>query len=149
MTLDEVIRASTSTPARAIGRQGGIGSMAVGASADLSILELRTGHWDLPDAAGHTEVVERLLVPKIVIRAGHADAIEAPDPGHSASRVFADARPAEVEEEAVARVLATARLAGAACYLVHLSSGTPWTRSGSLASAMATGRGTWSCRRWP
>ena len=77
MTLDEVIRASTSTPAMAVRRQDGIGSMAVGASADLSVLELRTGHWDLPDAAGHTEVVERLLVPKVVIKAGHPDAIEA------------------------------------------------------------------------
>jgi dihydropyrimidinase len=44
------------------------------------------------------------------------------DRDHSAARVFADTRPAEVEEEAVARVLATARLAGSACYLVHLSS---------------------------
>jgi dihydropyrimidinase len=39
-----------------------------------------------------------------------------------AARIFTDTRPAEVEEEAVARVLATARLTGAACYLVHLSS---------------------------
>ena len=37
-------------------------------------------------------------------------------------RLFADTRPPEVEEEAVVRVLATASLAGAACYLVHLSS---------------------------
>ena len=36
-------------------------------------------------------------------------------------RIFADTRPPEVEEEAVARTLATASLAGAACYLVHLS----------------------------
>jgi dihydropyrimidinase len=53
------------------------------------------------------------------------EAIEAKvlaDQAHSAARVFAETRPAEVEEEAVARVLATARLAGAACYLVHLSS---------------------------
>ncbi len=53
------------------------------------------------------------------------EAIEAKvltDRATSADRVFADTRPAEVEEEAVARVLATARLAGAACYLVHLSS---------------------------
>jgi len=77
MPLDEVIRASTSTPALAIRRQDGIGSMTVGASADLSILELRTGHWALPDAAGHTEVVERLLVPKVVIKAGRPDTIEA------------------------------------------------------------------------
>lgn len=53
------------------------------------------------------------------------EAIEAQllaDQAHSAARVFADTRPVDVEEEAVARVLATARLAGAACYLVHLSS---------------------------
>jgi dihydropyrimidinase len=38
------------------------------------------------------------------------------------ARIFADTRPPEVEEEAVARTLAVAALAGAACYLVHLSS---------------------------
>jgi dihydroorotase len=77
MPLGDVIRASTSTPALAVGRKDGMGSMAIGASADLSILELRTGNWALPDAAGHTEVVERLLVPKMVIKAGRPEAIEA------------------------------------------------------------------------
>ena len=42
--------------------------------------------------------------------------------GRSGARVFADTRPPEVEEEAVARVLAVASLAETACYLVHLSS---------------------------
>jgi dihydropyrimidinase len=42
--------------------------------------------------------------------------------GARSARVFADTRPAEVEEEAVARTLAVASLAGAPCYLVHLSS---------------------------
>ncbi len=41
---------------------------------------------------------------------------------HPGARIFADTRPPEVEEEAVARTLAAASLAGAACYLVHLSS---------------------------
>lgn len=41
--------------------------------------------------------------------------------GRCGARVFADTRPPEVEEEAVARVLAIASLTGAACYLVHLS----------------------------
>lgn len=77
MPLGDVIRASTSTPALAVRRQEGIGSMAAGATADLSILEIRTGHWALPDAAGHSEVVERLLVPKVVIKAGRPEAIEA------------------------------------------------------------------------
>jgi len=42
--------------------------------------------------------------------------------GSPGARIFADTRPPEVEEEAVARTLAVASLAGAACYLVHLSS---------------------------
>jgi dihydropyrimidinase len=48
---------------------------------------------------------------------------EAATPGaaRAGARIFADTRPPEVEEEAVARTLAVASLAGAACYLVHLS----------------------------
>jgi dihydropyrimidinase len=42
--------------------------------------------------------------------------------GARSARTFADTRPPEVEEEAVARTLAVASLAGASCYLVHLSS---------------------------
>jgi dihydropyrimidinase len=41
--------------------------------------------------------------------------------GHRGERVFADTRPPEVEEEAVARTLAVASLTGTTCYLVHLS----------------------------
>jgi hypothetical protein len=39
---------------------------------------LRTGHWPLPDAAGATEVVERLLVPRMVVRAGQARELAEP-----------------------------------------------------------------------
>lgn len=42
-------------------------------------------------------------------------------PASAGARIFADTRPPEVEEEAVARTLAVASLTGAACYLVHLS----------------------------
>jgi dihydropyrimidinase len=47
---------------------------------------------------------------------------EAVAAGARGARVFADTRPPQVEEEAVARTLEVASLAGAACYLVHLSS---------------------------
>ena len=47
---------------------------------------------------------------------------EAVTAGARSARVFADTRPPEVEEEAVARALAAASLADAPCYLVHLSS---------------------------
>jgi dihydropyrimidinase len=46
------------------------------------------------------------------------DAVRA---GRRGEQVFADTRPPEVEEEAVARTLAVAALTGATCYLVHLS----------------------------
>jgi dihydropyrimidinase len=42
--------------------------------------------------------------------------------GRRGVQAFADTRPPEVEAEAVGRTLAVAALAGAACYLVHLSS---------------------------
>jgi dihydropyrimidinase len=56
--------------------------------------------------------------------AGAAGAGEGADgeSGYPGARIFADTRPPEVEEEAVARTLAAASLAGVACYLVHLSS---------------------------
>ncbi|HXZ76923.1 MAG TPA: amidohydrolase family protein [Streptosporangiaceae bacterium] len=58
-------------------------------------------------------------------RAGAAGAVGGGadgEPVHPGARIFADTRPPEVEEEAVARTLAVASLAGASCYLVHLSS---------------------------
>jgi dihydroorotase len=78
MELGEVIRAATSTPALAIRRAGVIGALAPGQPADVSLLELRAGHWSLPDAAGETEVVERLLVPRMVIASGLVREISSP-----------------------------------------------------------------------
>ena len=41
MPLAEVIRASTSTPAKAIGYAGKIGTLQVGLEADVAVLEIR------------------------------------------------------------------------------------------------------------
>jgi dihydroorotase len=81
MTLEDVIRATTSTPALAIGRAGRAGTLAAGGVADLSVFELRAGHWALPDAAGDTETVEQLLVPTMVVRAGQVCDIQPPAAG--------------------------------------------------------------------
>ena len=70
MQLADVIRATTAAPAAAVGRADRIGALAAGREADISVFDLREGRWPLPDAAGTTEVVERLLVPRMVIRAG-------------------------------------------------------------------------------
>jgi dihydroorotase len=70
MDLPAVIHATTAAPARALGKHDSIGALAPGRTADITALELRTGHWSLPDAAGGTETVGQLLVPRFVVRAG-------------------------------------------------------------------------------
>lgn len=62
------------------------------------------------------------LIDALVAESLRAEAGGAGGGGRRGARIFADTRPPEVEEEAVARTLAVASLAGAACYLVHLSS---------------------------
>src|SRR5712691_11068394 len=62
-----------------------LGTLAAGREADLTALELREGHWALPDAAGQTEVVERLIVPRLVLRAGQRRHIDSPAPGSVAA----------------------------------------------------------------
>jgi dihydroorotase len=85
LPLADVIRATTSTPALAIGRADRAGTLTAGAIADLSVFELRAGHWALPDASGDTETIEQLLVPVMVIRAGQVCAIEPPAAGLQAA----------------------------------------------------------------
>jgi dihydroorotase len=76
MELPDVIRATTATPAQAVRRQDSLGALLPGREADLVAFELRSGHWALPDAAGATEVVERLLVPRLVVRAGEVRRVD-------------------------------------------------------------------------
>jgi dihydroorotase len=88
MPLADVIRATTATPAAAIRRDRHVGALAAGRDADVSVFEIADGHWPLPDAAGATEVVERLLVPRLVIRGGEVREVTsgAERPGAAAAR---------------------------------------------------------------
>jgi dihydroorotase len=85
MELADVIRATTCTPALAVRRSGSMGALAPGREADLTAFELRSGNWALPDAAGSTEVVERLVVPRLVLRAGKVRHLGSPVPAALAS----------------------------------------------------------------
>jgi dihydroorotase len=85
MSLAEVITAATAAPAAAIRRGGEIGSLAPGAVADLTGFELRGGGWLLPDGAGENEVVETLVVPRLVVRAGQVHRLEPVEPVISGS----------------------------------------------------------------
>jgi dihydroorotase len=81
MSLAEVVAATTTAPAAAIRRPDEVGTLAPGRTADLTGFELRTGEWLLPDGAGDTEVVETLIVPRLVVRAGTAHRLETAIPG--------------------------------------------------------------------
>lgn len=70
MPLAEVIRRSTIEPARAIGWERKIGSIAVGREADVAVFSLDDVDFDLEDCQSETRRVRQLLVPKAVWRAG-------------------------------------------------------------------------------
>jgi len=80
MNLAEVITAATAAPAAAIRRGREIGSLAPGSAADLTGFELRAGGWLLPDGAGHSEVVETLVIPRLVVRAGQVHRLDPVEP---------------------------------------------------------------------
>lgn len=78
MPLTDVLRATTSTPAGAVRRGGEIGSLAPGAVADATVFEVLEGAWEVPDGAGEVEVIERLIVPRIVVRGGELQHVSSP-----------------------------------------------------------------------
>ena len=70
LSLDEVLAMATTAPATALGRVGALGSLAVGAEADVTILVLEEGRFELTDSAGTMREARKRLVPVGVIRAG-------------------------------------------------------------------------------
>ncbi len=70
MSLEEVVRASTATPASAVGMLGEIGTLKHGACADVAIFRLRRGRFPLIDVKGAARTGSQLLTPVHVIREG-------------------------------------------------------------------------------
>jgi dihydroorotase len=71
MSVEEVVRAATVGPARAIGLDGAVGSLEEGRRADISVFELASGDYVLHDSYGEPRRAERLLVNRATILAGH------------------------------------------------------------------------------
>ena len=69
-SLDEVIAFSTQRPASAIRMTDTIGSLRVGADADISIIRLLEGDFELTDAKGAARQGKQLLVPVETIKNG-------------------------------------------------------------------------------
>jgi dihydroorotase len=69
-TLAQVVTMCTANPARAIGQERRLGSLAVGRQADISVLELREGDWMVYDVLGASLRVTQAVVPFVTVKRG-------------------------------------------------------------------------------
>ncbi|MGA2665790.1 MAG: amidohydrolase/deacetylase family metallohydrolase [Nitrososphaerales archaeon] len=73
MKLEDVIAASTSRPAEALGRRaGGLGTLKPGAPADVAVMTILEGRHPLIDAHGVGKMAERRIVVTDVVKGGRA-----------------------------------------------------------------------------
>ncbi len=70
LSLDDVIAMVTTAPAATLGMSDRIGTLAVGSEADVTILRLEEGRFDLVDSAGEVRKARQRLAPVEVVRAG-------------------------------------------------------------------------------
>src|SRR5256886_2636073 len=69
-SLEQVVAMGTATPAKIIGRVDKLGTLAIGAPADVSVLELVEGPVDFVDTRKNTRKGSRHLKPVATVRAG-------------------------------------------------------------------------------
>jgi dihydroorotase len=74
--LEDVVAMVTTAPAEALDRTGALGTLAVGAEADITILRLEEERTMLVDTEGRGREATSRLVPAAVVRAGEQVAIE-------------------------------------------------------------------------
>jgi dihydroorotase len=69
-TLKEVITMATANPAKALGLEHRLGSLAEGRQADISVLDIKNGDWMVYDALGQGIRAEKAVVPVLTIKKG-------------------------------------------------------------------------------
>lgn len=70
MPLEDVIAATTSRPASVLGLESGAGTLAVGSPADVAILRLSSGRYELFDIHGERRTADRLIEHEATILGG-------------------------------------------------------------------------------
>jgi dihydroorotase len=70
MPFAEALGAVTINPARVIGEEAEIGTLAIGSRADVTVLEERMEEWPMRDGQGEVLRVEQRWIPRLVLRAG-------------------------------------------------------------------------------
>ena len=69
-TMDQVVTMSTLNPAKAVGVDDRLGSLAVGKQADISVLDIKEGDWVVHDVVGGTRSVDRAVLPVLSVKRG-------------------------------------------------------------------------------
>ncbi len=69
-TMAQVVTMCTENPAKAIGEEQRLGSLAVGRQADISVLEVKDGDWVVYDVLGASLRVDRAVVPFVTVKRG-------------------------------------------------------------------------------
>ena len=80
-TVADVVRMTTATPAAYLGIEDEAGSLQEGRPADISVLDVIEGRWQLADATGKTRMGTEALAPVVTIKAGKA--IQPGEPPHA------------------------------------------------------------------
>jgi dihydroorotase len=70
LSLDQVVALSTVEPARVLRREGEIGTLRVGSTADIAVLEKREGRFLFTDSYGQDRTGSKLLSAAATIRGG-------------------------------------------------------------------------------
>jgi dihydroorotase len=78
VSLHDVIRTVTCNAATFLGLEGEVGTLAVGAPADISIVALQTGEWTLRDNAGIEVNATHRFQPVAALRAGVTYPVSSP-----------------------------------------------------------------------
>ena len=78
-SLEDVIRMTTINAAKALGIEDQAGSLTEGREADISVIEVVEGQWQLTDATGENRIGSQALIPLLTIRGGQiVEGVEAP-----------------------------------------------------------------------
>ncbi len=70
LTLPEIVATVTSNPAAMLGMGGQIGALRPGMTADVSVLDILNGRFELRDNSGDSVVSSAMIVPGFALRAG-------------------------------------------------------------------------------
>src|ERR1700676_3866757 len=70
MSLDDIVARATAAPAKILRYEGTVGTLKPGANADIAVLELRDGNFELKDSEGTTVTAKRRLIAQLTLRDG-------------------------------------------------------------------------------